>query len=258
MCQLTKENIIGYPVASDPIDQFIAAIRYWIDTGNRPRYFVCANPHSLVLAADDPLFKAALRSADLSTPDGIGIVLASKILSGAIRERVTGSDVFEALSRELNNHPGRIYTYFFLGSTKETLSAIKQKLAVDFPYIEFAGAYSPPYKDNFNDRDNRKMVEAVNQASPDVLWVGMTAPKQEKWIFQHKDQLNVKFIGAVGAVFDFYCGNVKRSHPYFQRMGLEWLPRLIRDPRRLYDRMFVSAPKFMAEVIRQRLKRLSA
>jgi len=97
------------------------------------------------------------------------------------------------------------------------------------------------------------MIEAVNRAGPDVLWVGMTAPKQEKWIHQNKDKLNVKFIGAVGAVFDFYAGNVKRSHPWFQEHGLEWLPRLLQEPRRLWRRTFVSAPLFLCMVLLQRM-----
>ncbi len=96
------------------------------------------------------------------------------------------------------------------------------------------------------------MTDAINTAKPDVLWVGMTAPKQEKWIHQHRDQLDVKFIGAIGAVFDFYTGKVKRSHPVFQKMGLEWLPRLLREPRRLFRRNFVSSPKFLWLVLKQR------
>jgi N-acetylglucosaminyldiphosphoundecaprenol N-acetyl-beta-D-mannosaminyltransferase len=96
------------------------------------------------------------------------------------------------------------------------------------------------------------MVEAVNRVRPDILWVGMTAPKQEKWIYLNRNRLEVRFIGAVGAVFDFYAGNVKRSHPIFQRLGLEWLPRLLREPRRLFKRNFVSSPLFLYRVFRQR------
>ena len=94
-------------------------------------------------------------------------------------------------------------------------------------------------------------VVGIDVAAPDVLWVGMTAPKQEKWIFENRACLNVKFAAAIGAVFDFYTGQVKRSHPVFQRFGLEWLPRLIQQPRRLWRRMFVSAPIFVWHVLRQ-------
>jgi N-acetylglucosaminyldiphosphoundecaprenol N-acetyl-beta-D-mannosaminyltransferase len=123
----------------------------------------------------------------------------------------------------------------------------------DFPDIEIAGTYSPPYKPEFSTEESQDMVEAVNSAKPDVLWVGMTAPKQEKWIYQNKERLNVSFIGAVGAVFDFYVGSVKRSHPWFLKHGLEWLPRLLQEPRRLWDRTFISAPMFFMRVLMQRI-----
>jgi N-acetylglucosaminyldiphosphoundecaprenol N-acetyl-beta-D-mannosaminyltransferase len=254
MRQLTTEKILDYAIAANPVGECVDTVCRWIEAGEKGKVFVCANPHSLVMAEDDPVFKAALRAADLATPDGVGIVLASKMLGGHIRERVTGSDVFEGLSRVLNSREGETRSYFFLGSTEATLAAIKTRLAVDFPKIRFAGCYSPPFKEEFSEEDSRQMVEAVNRAGADVLWVGMTAPKQEKWIFQHKDRLEVKFIGAIGAAFDFYAGTVKRSHPVFQKMGLEWLPRLLRDPRRLYDRMLVSAPKFVGMVVKQGLR----
>ena len=99
------------------------------------------------------------------------------------------------------------------------------------------------------------MRDAINEARPDVLWVGMTAPKQEKWIYENRSGLDVKFIGPIGAVFDFYAGSVKRSHPLFQRMGLEWLPRLIRQPRRLWRRNFISNPSFLLRVALQKFMR---
>lgn len=105
-----------------------------------------------------------------------------------------------------------------------------------------------------DDVELEAMIAAINQASPDILWVGMTAPKQEKWIHQNLHRLDVRFVAAIGAVFDFYTGRVKRSHPIFQRLGLEWLPRLVQEPRRLWRRMFVSAPIFLWHVVREKLK----
>jgi N-acetylglucosaminyldiphosphoundecaprenol N-acetyl-beta-D-mannosaminyltransferase len=112
-----------------------------------------------------------------------------------------------------------------------------------------AGSYAPPFRDALSEAEDRKIVSAVNAAKPHVLWVGMTAPKQEKWIHANRGRLEVDFIAAVGAVFDFYTGRVKRSHPLFQAVGLEWLPRLLRDPARLWKRNFVSNPKFLARTI---------
>jgi len=251
--QILTENILGYKVISQQPKQCIDLIGGWLDAGEIGKVFVCANPHSLVEAKNDPLFQQAIHNADLVTPDGAGIIIASKVLGGAIRKRVTGSDIFWGLSAELNRTGGR--SYFFLGSSEETLAAIKDKMAVEYPNIRFAGSYSPPYKPKFSAEESRQMVAAVNAARPDVLWVGMTAPKQEKWIDLHRDQLDVKFIGAVGAVFDFYVGNVKRSHPFFQKIGLEWLPRFLQEPRRLFKRNFVSSPLFLWEVLKQKVMR---
>ena len=121
-----------------------------------------------------------------------------------------------------------------------------------YPQIQHIKTYSPPFKDTFDETENQQMINAVNDFKPDVLWVGMTAPKQEKWIFQNKEKLDVKFIGAVGAVFDFFVDNVKRSHPFFLSTGLEWLPRLIQEPKRLWRRNFISAPKFFFRVFMQK------
>jgi N-acetylglucosaminyldiphosphoundecaprenol N-acetyl-beta-D-mannosaminyltransferase len=123
-------------------------------------------------------------------------------------------------------------------------------MAVDYPNVRVAGTYSPPFKKTYSKEEVDAMAAAINEAAPDVLWVGMTAPKQEKWIHDQRDRLNVKFAAAIGAVFDFYTGRVKRSHPAFQRLGLEWLPRLVQEPRRLWRRMFVSAPVFLFAVLR--------
>ncbi|MFV1977036.1 MAG: WecB/TagA/CpsF family glycosyltransferase [Candidatus Scalindua sp.] len=246
------EDILDYRVTTYSLERCLKTVCDWLFALEGCRIFVCANPHSLVLARHDPLFQQAIHGADLVTPDGAGIVLASKILGGSIRERITGSDIFWGLSEEMNRIGGK--SYFFLGSTDETLAAIKRKMAIEYPDIRFAGSYSPPYKAEFSEEDSRKMVDAVNSSQADVLWVGMTAPKQEKWIHQYRDRLDVRFIGAIGAVFDFYVGNVKRSRPVFQKLGLEWLPRLLQEPRRLFRRNFVSSPLFLWFVFRQKIR----
>ncbi len=245
------ERILGCPVTTASVDLCVAEIMHWLACAERGRYLVCANPHSLEVARSDRLFQDALQQADLVLPDGIGVVLASRLLGGGIRDRVTGSDIFWQLCRALSEKGGR--RVFFLGSTEATLARIAAKLPVDFPGIGQAGYYSPPFKAEFSDSDNEAMVAAVNRVKPDVLWVGMTAPKQEKWIRQFRDQLDVPFIAAVGAVFDFYAGVVKRSPRAFQRVGLEWLPRLWQEPRRLWRRNLVSNPMFVLHVLKERL-----
>lgn len=253
LANVLVENILGYPVTTKSSGDCIADIVASLEEGGRHGYFVCANPHSLEVAHKDPMFDEAIRNADLVVPDGVGIVIASKILGGSIRERITGMDIFLGLSTALNRE--KKHSYFFLGSTGQNLEKIRGKMNADFPDIMVAGIYSPPFKPEFSEDDSNQMITAINQAKPDVLWVGMTAPKQEKWIYQNRERLNVKFIGAIGAVFDFYSGSVKRSHPFFQNMGLEWLPRLLRQPRRLWRRNFISNPSFLLRVIKAGLLR---
>jgi N-acetylglucosaminyldiphosphoundecaprenol N-acetyl-beta-D-mannosaminyltransferase len=247
---LEWEDILGYRITTLGIGQCVDRAAGWVARGERGRYFVCANPHSLETARRDAVFSAAIGAADLVVPDGIGMVLASRLLGGSIRERVTGSDMFLGLCQRLRGDPGR--RAFFLGSTQETLRIIEEKMARDFPWVTVAGTYSPPFADELDEGENRRIIEAVNSARTDVLWVGMTAPKQEKWVFRNRERLDVACVGPVGAVFDFYSGRVKRSHPFFQRIGLEWFPRLIREPGRLWRRNLVSNPRFLLRVLRER------
>ena len=156
----------------------------------------CANPHSLVVASCDPAFSKALKSSDILIPDGEGILWAARALNLPIKQRVSGSDFFRELTVALSKAGGA--RYFFLGSTNTVLTIITQRMGKDFPNIEICGTLSPPFRVEFSDDENRAMVAEVNAAEPDVLWVGMTAPKQEKWIYKNRDKLQVPFIGAIG------------------------------------------------------------
>jgi N-acetylglucosaminyldiphosphoundecaprenol N-acetyl-beta-D-mannosaminyltransferase len=244
------EDVVGYSVNAGGTRSCVASIAQWVERGDGIRWLACLNPHSYAVAQSNVPFGRALHKADWLIPDGVGVVLASRLRRGAIRERVTGSDIFLGLQEHLNSRGGA--RVFFLGSTEDTLRRIRDKMASDFPRIRVVGTYSPAFKSHYSECEMDEMVQAINSAKPDVLWVGMTAPKQEMWIHQAQARLDVKFAAAIGAVFDFYIGQIKRSHPMFQRLGLEWLPRLLQEPRRLWRRMFVSAPIFVWGVLRSR------
>lgn len=222
----------------------------------RKGWLACFNPHSYAESIRDKVFRNALHSADWLVADGVGVVIAEKLLYAQGRERVTGSDIFYLLSKRMNDE-GQ-FKVFFLGSTEDTLFDIRSSMAQDFPNIEVVGTYSPPFKPEYTQSELDEMIELINSVRPDVLWVGMTAPKQEKWISENFIKLDVKFAAAVGAVFDFYTGKVKRSHPIFQGLGLEWLPRLVQQPRRLWRRMLISAPIFLRDVFRQKVAQRKA
>ncbi len=246
-----SEPIVGYPVARENADALAGVVGGWLDAGRRDcPWFACLNPHAVEMAAGDAAFREALLAADFLTPDGVGVVYASRFLGGAIRERVTGMDVFLGVTRVLQARGG---SCFFLGSTETTLAAIEARMARDFPSVRVAGTWSPPFKPEFSAEDNDAMVDAVNRSGADVLWIGLTAPKQEKWLHAHRHRLAVGFAGPIGAAFDFYVGNIRRAGPAWQKAGLEWLPRLVQEPRRLWRRMFVSAPRFVARTLHSRV-----
>lgn len=247
------ENVLGYATLASSVEQLVDLVVAHSESNAQCAWLACLNPHSYVVALDDAGFTVALKDADWLVPDGAGIVLASKVLGGAISQRITGSDIFYALNTRMNDIGN--FSVFFLGASEECLADIQLCMARDYPNVRFAGCYSPPFKPVYNEAEIEAMISAINESGADVLWVGMTAPKQEKWLHQNSGRLNVKFAAAIGAVFDFYTGRVKRSHPLFQRLGLEWLPRLIQEPRRLWQRNFVSTPVFLMRLVRCRIFR---
>lgn len=244
---MRTEHILGYDIFSGSVGDCSQSIATAFDSDDgQCRWLACLNPHSYVVAQRDESFFSALKRADWIIPDGIGIVLAGRILGRPLTERITGFDVFDGVMRKLNERSGSV---FFLGSTRDNLMLISQKLHEDYPNVKLVGTYSPPFKNDFSEEDNIKMINEIVSVRPDVLWVGMTAPKQEKWIADMRSELPVRFVGAIGAVFDFYSGNVARSHPFFREVGLEWLPRLLKEPKRLWRRMGISAPLFILDVL---------
>ncbi len=247
---IAREHIWNVHVQYATLDEFVQDIDNGVNTGHIGRVLCCANPHSLVQAQRDAEFLHALQQAELLLPDGFGIVLASKINGGNISVRVSGPDIVTGLLTKWNLRNDR--SVFFLGSTHDVLQKIQHRLQAEFPNIRNAGVYAPPFADLFTKEQSNAMIDSVNAVSPTALMVGMTAPKQEKWIAEHKHRLNVPIILAVGAAFDFFAGIKKRSSPTMQRFGLEWLPRLVREPKRLWQRNIISTPIFLYNIIKIR------
>jgi N-acetylglucosaminyldiphosphoundecaprenol N-acetyl-beta-D-mannosaminyltransferase len=245
-------DLLGYMVSNAGLEADVASAIGWIDSGAKGRYAACANPHSLAVASRDPAFQAALREADLLLPDGTGILLAAKLLRLPLAHRVVGYDFFVALTEAAARRPGT--RFFFLGASKKVLKRITERLHHEFPSINVCGWYAPPFREDFNETENRRMLEIINDARPDVLWVGMTAPKQEKWIHRNRGGLSVPCVGAIGAAFDFYGGTIRRSPAIWRKLGLEWLHRLLQEPARMWRRNFVSTPRFLGILVRELLR----
>ena len=210
------------------------------------------NAFSYDNARKDVLFSEALQKGDVLIPDGISIVKACRFLNAKSqpKERIAGWDLFVYEMEKLNRVGGRV---MFLGSSDAVLNLIRQRVAEKYPKIE-VDTYSPPYKPEFSDEDNEAMISAINHSNPDLLWIGMTAPKQEKWAYTHLDRLDVHcHIGTIGAVFDFFAGTVKRAPERWQRVGMEWLYRLLSEPRRMWRRYFIGNAKFIYYIMVEKI-----
>lgn len=215
------------------------------------------NAHSYNVAQEDEAFAEALREGDVLTADGASIVHACRYLNTPSQptERVAGWDVFiyemtalEKRAEADNTHP----TVFFMGSSPDVLQRIKERAALDFPYLKIL-TYSPPYKPEFSPEDNVAIIGAINAANPDLLWIGMTAPKQEKWTYRYWQKLDIHcHVGTIGAVFDFYAGTAKRAPLWWQQHSLEWLYRLIKEPRRMWRRYIIGNVKFIKYILKEK------
>lgn len=245
------------------------------------------NAHSYNTARKDGLFAEALTNGDVLIPDGVSIVKACRWIKAKSqpKERIAGWDLFsfemENLERKqcgmlnvecgannssLDNSQSALAdnpkfkiqnsefrspqrTVMFMGSSQKVLDLIVKRAAKVYPHLKVV-TYSPPYKPEFSEEDNKAIIDAINAADPDLLWIGMTAPKQEKWTFSHWDELNIHcHVGTIGAVFDFFAGTVERAPVWWQRHGLEWLYRLLKEPKRMWRRYIIGNALFLFNVI---------
>ena len=212
------------------------------------------NAHSFNTAKKDQLFAEALTNGDVLIPDGVSIVKACKWIKAKSqpKERIAGWDLFsfemEKLEREsekLRTKSEKSKIVMFMGSSQKVLDLIVKRAAEVYPHLKVV-TYSPPYKPEFSDKDNKAIIDAINAANPDLLWIGMTAPKQEKWTYSHWNELNIHcHVGTIGAVFDFFAGTVERAPIWWQEHGLEWLYRLMKEPKRMWRRYIIGNSLFL-------------
>lgn len=203
------------------------------------------NAYSWTVTSKNPVFKEALQKSDILLPDGVSIVWAAKFLTKEKIKKVAGADLHNKLLALLNKVGG---SCFYLGSTQNTLNLLEAKVKKEYPNITVK-TYSPPYKKVFSEEDNQAMYAAINSFSPDVVFVGMTAPKQEIWIHENVQFIHTKIICGIGAVFDFYAETKKRPPRWMIHCGLEWLGRLIAEPKRLWKRYLVYNAVFIYEIL---------
>jgi N-acetylglucosaminyldiphosphoundecaprenol N-acetyl-beta-D-mannosaminyltransferase len=229
-------KIMNYEVFTDNLNSLDLSKRQVINT---------INPHSYVTAKDDKNFFEALDKSDLLIPDGSGIIIAAKQINKQNIKKIAGADLHKFLLEEMDKKNGKV---FYMGASQKTLDKIQEKIKVEYPNI-IVDSYSPPFKPEFTDEENQEIINRVNTFKPDVLFIGMTAPKQEKWLHQHKDDLEFTISSCIGAVFDFYAGTVERPKQIWIDLNLEWLGRLVKEPKRMWRRNFVSTPLFLFDLL---------
>ncbi|MDD2305496.1 MAG: WecB/TagA/CpsF family glycosyltransferase [Prolixibacteraceae bacterium] len=205
------------------------------------------NAHCYILALTDNFYHEALLNCDVLLPDGISIVHAIRWLNGKRIKKIAGADLFFYELNRLQKTGGKC---FFLGSTDKTLTKINNRIRKEYPNIKVQ-SYSPPYKSEFSDEDNSSMIDSINSFQPDVLMIGMTAPKQEKWAYKNFDKLNAGHVCCIGAVFDFYAGTVGRAPKWLINIGFEWLYRLLREPKRMWRRYLIGNSKFIWQIFKE-------
>lgn len=209
------------------------------------------NAHSYNTALKDSLFAEALQNGDALIPDGTSIVKACKWINAKSKptERIAGWDLFTFEMERLNSIGGKC---FFMGSSEKVLKLIKEKAKTVYPNIQIE-TYSPPYKPIFTEEENTAIINAINEANPDLLWIGMTAPKQEKWTYSHWNELNIHcHVGTIGAVFDFFAGTMQRAPVWWQEHSLEWLYRLLKEPKRMWRRYIIGNTLFIYNIMKEK------
>lgn len=236
---MKTSNILGVNIAVTTMDDTIKTIaenlRAWSG-----KYICVSNVHTTVTAHDDPDYCRVQNGAVLALPDGGPLSAYSRAHGYAGAERVTGPD----LMKEILKQSARTgWTHFFYGASEETLTKLRAVLAARYPGVRVAGMISPPFR-ALTPEEDAEMVRQINVTSPDFVWVGLGAPKQENWMAAHENRVKGLMIG-VGAAFDYEAGNIRRAPAWMQRASLEWLYRLLQDPVRLFKRYFVTNLRYL-------------
>lgn len=239
-------NILGVNIAVTNLNETVRYIEE--NLGELKGNYICvSNVHTTITAYEDEEYRKIQNGGALALPDGKPLSIVSKRRGFKNAERVTGPDLMGALFKESEE---KGYKHYFYGSTEETLRLLKIKLNEKYPKLNIVGMYSPPFKSDVS-LENDDILNKINSKDIDFLWVGLGAPKQEKWMYIHKNRVNAIMLG-VGAGFDYYAEKIKRAPVWMQKCSLEWLYRLIQDPKRLFTRYIKTNTKFLWKVAREK------
>ncbi|HLJ50809.1 MAG TPA: WecB/TagA/CpsF family glycosyltransferase [Bryobacteraceae bacterium] len=240
-----KQQVLGVGIDITSYDEVCSRCGAWIDlarAGDRQAHYVCiTSVHGIMTARRDPAFREILNAADIATPDGMPVVWAMRSLGSHGQGRVYGPTLMLSLSQFAE---ARHYKVFLYGASNGTLAKLAENLLARFPDLLIAGRYAPPYRP-LTPKEDRDIVSKLRESKADIVFVGLSTPKQEAWMSAHKAGLPGVVMLGVGAAFDFHAGRVSQAPAWMQRNGLEWFYRLLMEPRRLWRRYLIETPMFL-------------
>lgn len=203
-------------------------------------YMCVSNVHTTVTAYEDPEYLAIQNGGIMAIPDGGPLSTVGRKRGYKNMRRTTGPSFLDAILKE---SVSKGYSHYFYGSTEETLEKLYNVLTESYPGLKIAGMYSPPFRP-MSEEEDEAIVKRINEVNPDFIWIGLGAPKQERWMASHQGKVNGFMVG-VGAGFDYLAGNIERAPDWMQKSNLEWFYRLIQDPKRLFNRYWHTNTKFI-------------
>lgn len=237
-------NILGVPINNVNLNEALGLVLLYLEENEKKMIFT-PNPEFIMNALKDTQFKKILNESNINIPDGIGVVIGAKILGYNLKERVAGFDLVQKIFSRIKNTDKTVY---FLGASEETVVLAKEMMEKKYKGLKIVGTHNGYFKDE----EGNIVIDEINKVSPDLLLVGLGSPRQEKWIYNNRDKLNVKVMIGVGGSFDVMSGNVKRAPKIFIKLNLEWFYRLITQPTR-FKRM-LKLPLFIIEVLKYKIK----
>ena len=237
-------EVLGVAISAVQTQDVVARMEEWIHDGSRCHTIAPTSMHGIVQAQHDSSFKAILNSTDAVVPDGMPLVWLGRRRGLHLPRRVYGPDL---LLEFCDKTAGRGYRHFFYGGEPGVPERLAESLKRRFPAIEVCGTFSPPFRP-LNLEEDKEIMNLISRAAPDVLWVGLGTPKQERWMHDHRDRLHVPVVVSVGAAFDMLSGRRYQAPRWMRERGMEWLFRLLQEPRRLWRRYLVYGAKFLVSL----------
>ncbi|HEX8064951.1 MAG TPA: WecB/TagA/CpsF family glycosyltransferase [Thermoleophilaceae bacterium] len=242
-------DVLDVPIAMTDYEQTMDVMDGMIARGERG-YVCCAAVHAVTVAQSDPELRAALLGSTLTVPDGMPLVWAANLMGESLPDRVYGPELMKRYSERCRDRGHRVWLYG--GRDQGSLAQLALNMHKANPGMRVVGGYSPPFRP-LTEAEEEDVARQINAARPDVLWVGIGVPKQEKWMARMRDRVDVPVMCAVGAAFDFLAGRISQAPPWMQSRGLEWTYRIAQEPRRLLPRYLYYNPRFMAGLLGQLL-----